>query len=35
MRKNGLVTPYAIFVKDLVYPERLTISGIIDTNGKG
>jgi hypothetical protein len=35
MRKNGLVTPYVIFVRDMVYPEGLTISGIIDTNGKG
>jgi hypothetical protein len=34
-RKNGLATPYVIFVRDMVYPERLTISGIIDTNGKG
>ena len=30
MKKNELATPYVIFVKDMVYPERLTISGIID-----
>ena len=24
-----------VFVKDMVYPERLTTSGIRDTNGKG
>ena len=35
MRKNGLVTPYVIFVKDMVYPERLTISGISDTKQNG
>ncbi len=23
MRKNGLATPYVIFVRDMVYPERL------------
>ena len=27
--------PYVIFVRDRVYPERLTISGITDTNRKG
>jgi hypothetical protein len=30
MRKNGLVVLYLLFVKDMVYPERRTISGIID-----
>ena len=35
MRKNGLVVLYLLFVKDMVYPERRTISGIIDTNRKG
>jgi hypothetical protein len=30
----GLVTLYLLFVKDMVYPERLTISGIIDTSRK-
>ena len=32
MKENGLVIQYLIFVSDMVYPERLTISGIIDTN---
>ena len=34
MKKKGLVIPYVVFVRDMVYPERLTTSGIIDTNGK-
>jgi hypothetical protein len=35
MKKNGLVIPYLIFVRDMVYPERPTTSGTIDTNRKG
>ena len=35
MKKNGLVAPYVIFAKDMVYPERRITSGIIDTNRKG
>jgi transposase len=35
MRKNGLVVLYLLFVKNMVYPERRTISGIRDTNRKG
>ena len=34
MKRNGLVIPYAIFVKDMVYPERPITSGITDTNRK-
>ena len=35
MRKNGLAIQYLIFVKGTVHPERLTTSGITDTNRKG
>ena len=35
MKKNGLVVLYLLFVKDMVYPERRTTSGITDTNRKG
>jgi len=34
MKRIGLVTLYLLFVKDMVSPERLTISGIIDTSRK-
>ena len=30
--KGGLETRYPIFVGDMVYPEKLTTNGIIDTN---
>jgi hypothetical protein len=35
MKKNELVIPYLIFVRDMVNPERPTTSGTIDTNRKG
>jgi len=35
MKGNGLVRLYLLFVKDMVYPERLTINGRIGTNKKG
>jgi hypothetical protein len=34
MKRNGLVRLYLLFVKDMVHPERLTISGRIGINGK-
>ncbi len=34
MKKNGLVTPYAIFVRDMVFPGRHTTSGRADTSRK-
>jgi hypothetical protein len=35
MKRNGLVILYLLFAKDMASPERLTISGITDTNRKG
>jgi hypothetical protein len=34
MKRNGLEKLYLLFVKDMVYPERLTISGIPGINRK-
>ena len=31
MKRNGLVTPYLIFVRGIVFPERHTTSGRADT----
>ena len=34
MKRNGLVTPYLIFVRGIVFPERHTTSGRADTRRK-
>ena len=34
MKRNGLGTPYLIFVRGIVFPERHTISGRADTRRK-
>ena len=34
MKENGLVILYLLFVRDMVYPERLTISGRTGTYRK-
>ena len=34
MKKNGLVTPYLIFVRGMVFPGRHTTSGRTDTSRK-
>ena len=34
MKRNGLVTPYLIFVRGMVFPERHTTSGRADTSRK-
>ena len=34
MKKNGLGRPYAIFVRDMVFPGRHTTSGRTDTSRK-
>ena len=34
MKKNGLVTPYLIFVRGMVFPGRHTTSGRADTRRK-
>ena len=34
MKRNGLVPLYLLFVQDMEYPERLTISGRTGINRK-
>ena len=35
MKKNGLVSPYLLFARDTVGPERITTSGRKGTKEKG
>jgi hypothetical protein len=34
MNMNGLAALYLVFAENIVYPEKLTTSGGIDTTGK-